>query len=84
MQKAGAELVEVNFQNVIDLIKKCDEVFLYYGTKEDISDYLKKYKIPLTLEQLFEQIASPDVKLMFKEKVCRINTIQKNMTIHLM
>jgi Asp-tRNA(Asn)/Glu-tRNA(Gln) amidotransferase A subunit family amidase len=68
LQRAGAELVDVDFAQVRKLHDACGWVILTYGMRVDLGAYLIKHA-HLTLEQLSAHIASPDVKLLFDKFV---------------
>jgi Asp-tRNA(Asn)/Glu-tRNA(Gln) amidotransferase A subunit family amidase len=60
LQNAGAELVDVDFERIKKLHDTCGWIILAYGMKLDLGAYLIKHT-HLTLAELSNQIASPDV-----------------------
>jgi mandelamide amidase len=65
LQAAGAEIVEVQMPGLVDLNGKISFPVALYEANVDLAKYLKRYRIPLDVGGLAEQIASPDVKGLF-------------------
>jgi mandelamide amidase len=65
LQAAGAEIVEVQMPGLVDLNGKISFPVALYEANVDLAKYLRRYRIPLDVGGLAEQIASPDVKGLF-------------------
>ena len=74
LSSLGAQLVEVDGESISKFNKECGFVMLYYGAKIDVPEYLRQNNINLTLQQLVDKIASPDVKKIYTEDIlnCKI------------
>jgi len=62
LEKAGISLIKVDIQALARLIKKVKSV-IFYSIEEDLSDYLERYQTGISIQDLINQIASPDVKM---------------------
>ena len=69
LQKAGAEIVEVDMPGLVDLNAKVSFPVALYEANVDLTAYLKRYRIPLDLLGLAARIASPDVKGLFASAI---------------
>ena len=59
---AGAELVEADIKDISHLNEKVGFPLVLFETSQLLPAYLEKYRPDATVDQLIEQIASPDVK----------------------
>src|SRR5262245_56318897 len=69
LQGAGAEIVEVDMPGLADLNGKVSFPVALYEANVDLAKYLKRYRIPLDVKGVAEQIASPDVKGLFASTI---------------
>ncbi len=65
LRGAGAEIVEVDMPGLADLNGKVSFPVALYEANVDLAKYLKRYRIPLDVQGVAAQIASPDVKGVF-------------------
>lgn len=65
----GCKLVEVDYSEIEKLDKQLGLSILFYEFYDCLGAYLKENKLELTVEQLFEKIASPDVRMIFQDLV---------------
>ena len=69
LRSNGATLVEVDSRSLKQANEDSSFDFLYLETNQDLSQYLFQNQINLSLEDVREKIASPDVKEIFKEVI---------------
>ena len=69
LRAAGAELVDVDLGDFGATSGKIGATVGYFEVKTDLTAYLAKYQPQLTLTELAEKIASPDVKVLFDNNV---------------
>lgn len=62
-------LIKLESKNLNALVSETAFPILMYELKKEFSAYLAQRRSPITLEQLSEQIASPDVKALFQSIV---------------
>lgn len=65
LKQAGVEIVEVDIPVLSDLNEKVGFPVASYEANRDITAYLKKYQVGITIQELASKIASPDVKGVF-------------------
>jgi indoleacetamide hydrolase len=76
-KEAGVEIVNVDLEPIRDLNEACTKVLLFAGTKYDLTDYLKRYFIDLTLKELVDGIVSPDIKKIMYEVLEKKETVEE-------
>ncbi|MBT3716357.1 MAG: indoleacetamide hydrolase [Deltaproteobacteria bacterium] len=62
LSSEGVEWIEVDVPNVEELNAGCSFPVALYEVVRDLRDYLMKYETGLSLEELIDQVRSPDVK----------------------
>ena len=62
LKNKGANIVEIDMKEMFALNDKVSFQVAVYETVRDLRDYLAKNNIGITLEQMVEAVASPDVK----------------------
>ena len=62
ISSAGATLVEVDMPDLFSLNQEMSMPIAVFETLRDLSDYLARNNIGITLEQLVDAVKSPDVK----------------------
>ena len=67
--EAGAELVDIEFRPLREIDNEYGWIVFFYGARVDLSDYLAKYNVGISLKELISKIASPDVKKIYEESV---------------
>ena len=69
LRGAGAELVEVDLDDFVATSGKVGATVGYFEIKSDLTAYLSRYQTGVSLNELVENIASPDVKELFDKNV---------------
>jgi mandelamide amidase len=69
LREAGVEVVEVDMPTLAELNAKVSFPVALYEAAEDLSRYLRRYRIPLDLKGLAARIASPDVHGLFASAI---------------
>jgi Asp-tRNA(Asn)/Glu-tRNA(Gln) amidotransferase A subunit family amidase len=69
LRSAGAELVELDLDDFVATSGKIGATVGYFEIKSDLTAYLAKYQTGVSLTELAEKIASPDVKNLFDKNV---------------
>ena len=69
LRSAGAELVEVDLDDFAATSGKIGATVGYFEVKSDLTAYLSRYQTGVSLNELAENIASPDVKELFDNNV---------------
>ncbi len=67
LKQQGAELVESDIPSMETLLNQSAFPIALYEVARDLREYLVDYNVGMTLEQLAEQTASPDVKGVFEQ-----------------
>jgi len=69
LQEAGAEIVTVGMPGLAELNGKISFPVALYEANVDLAKYLKRYRIPLDVKGVADQIASPDVRGLFARTI---------------
>jgi Asp-tRNA(Asn)/Glu-tRNA(Gln) amidotransferase A subunit family amidase len=69
LRHAGVDLIEVDYKSVQKHTDDCNSVINFYGARVDVDLYLRKFNIPLTIQELVDRIESPDIKLLYEQMV---------------
>ncbi|HYB71542.1 MAG TPA: amidase family protein, partial [Candidatus Bathyarchaeia archaeon] len=69
LQEAGAEIVTVGMPGLEELNGKISLPVALYEANVDLAKYLKRYRIPLDVKGVADQIASPDVRGLFARTI---------------
>ena len=69
LETAGVTLIDAEMPGLADVSGKIGLTVGYYEAKGDLTAYLTNYRPGLTVRAVADQIASPDVKSLFGERV---------------
>ncbi len=67
LRQAGVELVEAELEGIGALNGKIGFPIVLYETRKQLPRYLEQHQIPLSVHDLINQIASPDVKQIMQD-----------------
>ncbi|WP_151822848.1 indoleacetamide hydrolase, partial [Acinetobacter oleivorans] len=69
LKDAGVEIIPVDMPNLEQLNHAISFPVVIYEGKYDLIQYLKDHHVNLTLEDVIDQISSPDVQAIFKQNI---------------
>ncbi|HBU87292.1 MAG TPA: indoleacetamide hydrolase [Acinetobacter sp.] len=69
LKEAGVEIINVDMPNLEQLNHAISFPVVVYEGKYDFIQYLKDHHVNLTLEDVIDQISSPDVQAIFKQNI---------------
>lgn len=69
LKEAGVEIINVDMPNLEQLNHAISFPVVVYEGKYDLIQYLKDHHVNLTLEDVIDQISSPDVQAIFKQNI---------------
>ncbi|MFV5628991.1 indoleacetamide hydrolase [Acinetobacter oleivorans] len=69
LKEAGVEIINVDMPNLEQLNHAISFPVVIYEGKYDLIQYLKDHHVNLTLEDVIDQISSPDVQAIFKQNI---------------
>ncbi len=69
LRAAGVQLVDVELPNLPDVYAKAGPPMAAYEVNADLAAYLANYQTGLTVHAVVDQVASPDVKLLFETRI---------------
>lgn len=69
LKDAGVEIINVDMPDLEQLNHAISFPVVIYEGKYDLIQYLKHHHVNLTLEDVIDQISSPDVKAIFKQNI---------------
>jgi len=69
LKEAGVEIINVDMPNLEQLNHAISFPVVVYEGKYDLIQYLKDHHVNLTLEDVIDQISSPDVQTIFKKNI---------------
>ena len=81
LAECGVELVELAVPGLLDLNDRIGFPIVLHEAPIHIQDYLGTLAIPISLEQLIEGIASPDVKRLF-QAMCLGHPVDRAVYLH--
>lgn len=69
LKDAGVEIINVDMPNLEQLDHAISFPVVVYEGKYDLIQYLKDHHVNLTIENVVDQISSPDVQAIFKQNI---------------
>lgn len=69
LKEAGVEIINVDMPNLEQLNHAISFPVVVYEGKYDLIQYLKDHHVNLTIENVVDQISSPDVQAIFKQNI---------------